>query len=241
MLFRQIVSYALLIGVLSGILITAVQHWRVIPIIQSAERFEQTTGTAHAHDHHAHEPEATVWKPAPGVERTGYTLLSNVLIAAGLALVLLPVLVARWAQRTPSSGICWRGLLWGFAGYVVFYVAPAIGLPPEIPGASAAPLEARQLWWLLSVLCSAAGLAWMAFGTNRWRWAGAGVLLAPHLIGAPKPPAAAFPEQTPEVAAQLAQLAGEFITATALANAALWVALGLGSVWAARRILSARY
>ncbi len=240
MLFRQIVSYALLIGVLSGIVVTAVQMWRVIPIIQSAEQFEHASAAAHSHDHAISGHGQTPWAPAPGLERTGYTLLSNVLIAAGLALVMLPLMVARGATQTAGS-IWRRGLLWGLAGYTVFYLAPASGLPPEIPGAGAAPLEARQIWWLLSVACTASGLAWMVFGRSRWRWSSVALLLVPHLIGAPQPSVAPFSEQAPAVAAQLTQLAEQFITATAMANAALWLVLGLSSVWAVRRMLLSRH
>ena len=250
MLFRRIVLYALLIGGACGLLLTGVQAWQVVPIIKSAERFEHDGDEAslahthvHAsasagHSHEAHEHDANAWKPADGVQRTGFTLLANVLIATGLALVLLPAMVAT-RKNTTSGSVGWRhGLLWGAAGYVVFFLAPSLGLPPEIPGAAAAPLDARQGWWLLTVLCTAAGLAGAAFGRSPWRWFALVLLLVPHLVGAPHLAGEAFSGQSPEAAAELADLAHRFIGATSIANAVLWLALGLASAWTVKRIVA---
>ncbi len=250
MLFRQVVLYALLVGAACGLLLTTVQAWQVVPIIKSAERFEQEAddvaeapahvhaNTAAGHSHEAHEHDADAWKPAEGVQRTGFTLLANVLIATGLALVLLPAMVASRKNGT-AGGSGWRhGLVWGAAGYAVFFLAPTLGLPPEIPGAAAAPLDARQGWWLLTVLCTAAGLAGAAFGKSPWRWMALALLLVPHLVGAPQPAVEPFTGQSPEVAAELADLAHRFIGATSVANAVLWLALGLGSAWAVKRVVA---
>jgi cobalt transporter subunit CbtA len=257
MLFRRIVLSALLVGALSGLLLSAVQRWQIIPIIDSAERFEKVrtpeqTGPAaqagQAHDHAAHESAGHVhpagaWGPAEGAERIGYTVLSNVLTAAGFALLMLAAMStslrrAALAKRTAVTQLDWRcGLLWGLAGYAVFFVAPALGLPPEIPGAAAAPLEARQLWWVLTVVCTAAGLAGAAFGKTHWRWAALGLLAVPHLVGVPHPATSPFADHPPAAAAELVELARQFVWATAFANALLWLALGFASIWAARRWL----
>ncbi|MBT7943391.1 MAG: hypothetical protein HN719_08550, partial [Alphaproteobacteria bacterium] len=52
MIFRRIVFSALLVGGLSGLLLTAVQFWQVIPIIQSAELFEAEPASTHDHATH---------------------------------------------------------------------------------------------------------------------------------------------------------------------------------------------
>jgi len=210
MLFRRIVFYALLVGALSGLVLTAVQFWQVIPIIQSAEVFEAETSSApaaHAHSgqdgHHDHS--AAEWAPQDGAERTAYTFLSNVLTAIGFALVLMVAMLASARlRREAESPYDWRkGLIWGAAGYLVFWLAPALGLPPEIPGASAASLEARQLWWLFTVVSTAAGLAGLAFRKSPWRWIALGLVLVPHLVGAPHLPGGMFANQAPETAAAL--------------------------------------
>jgi len=192
--------------------------------------------SATAHDHAAHEHPAAAWVPEDGFERTGYTLLTNVLTAAGFALVILCAMEIS-LKGNAASKLSWRhGLLWGGAGYAVFFLAPSLGMPPEIPGATAAPLEGRQLWWLFAVVCTATGLAGAAFGKSPWRWAALGLLVIPHLVGAPHPPTAMFAGQSPAATAELVELARRFIGATAIASAVLWLALGLSSVWTVRRM-----
>jgi cobalt transporter subunit CbtA len=241
MLFRRIVFSALVVGALSGFLLTAIQFWQVMPIIMSAEKFEDSAApvapavqAGAAHDHAKGEG----WAPEDGLERTAYTLLANVLTAIGLALILLSAIVTALKAR-PATQLDWRhGLLWGAAGYAVFFVAPSLGLPPEIPGAAAAQLEYRQLWWLFAVTFTAAGLGGAAFGKSSWRWATLLLLVVPHLVGAPHPPTAMFAHQPPEAAAELARLAKQFIGASAVANGMLWLVLGLSSIWAVRRFVS---
>ena len=132
-MFRQIVFAAVLAGLIAGAFVTALQYVGVVPLILAAETYE-TGGT---HEHGAApagaEDEDHAWAPAPGVERGLYTLATNILMAVGFALLL-----AAGFALTGHNG--WRtGLCWGLAGYVAFTLAPAIGLPPEIPGAGAAP------------------------------------------------------------------------------------------------------
>lgn len=248
MLFRQTVFYALLAGILSGLLLTAVQTFQVIPIILAAEQYESVAveDDHHAHDHHAHDHHAhdhhteDAWAPTDGMQRTAFTALANILTALGFALVLM---VAMMAAHSTSWGrnlkFDWRqGLLWGAAGYMVFWLAPAIGLPPEIPLQAAPPLEHRQLWWILTVVCTAGGLAGLAFTPSPWRWMAPALLAVPHIVGAPHTVGAMFPNQPPAVSASLEQLAQQFVGAAAIANGALWLALGLISAWAVQRMIT---
>lgn len=243
MLFRRIVFSALLVGALSGLLLSAVQRWQVIPIINTAERFEQAREAAPTHGEAGHEHAAGAWEPAEGTERISYTVLSNVLTAAGFALVMLAAMAILFrrsaaAERKAATKLDWRyGLLWGLAGYIVFFVAPALGLPPEIPGAETAPLESRQLWWVFTVVCTAAGLVVAAFGKSPWRWVGFALLAVPHLVGAPQLGTSPFAELPAEVAAEMAQLARRFVWATAFANGVFWIVLGSLSGWAAQRFV----
>lgn len=238
MLFRRIVFYALLVGGVSGSLLTVVQFWQVIPIIQSAEHFESKPVVVSGHAHAGHEHPAGAWKPADGIERTAFTLLSNVLMGIGFALlVLAAILISRRLKTTIN--LDWRyGLLWGAVGYSIFFLAPALGVPPEIPGAIAAPLEDRQLWWLLAVVFTSAGFSGVAFGKSPWRWAAICLFIVPYLVGAPSTPTEVLTNQSPAVIAELEVLASQFISATAIANACFWLALGLVSVWAVRQIMT---
>ncbi|GMR08565.1 MAG: CbtA family protein [Gammaproteobacteria bacterium] len=246
MIFRQIVFYALLVGALAGLVSTVVQMWQVVPIILNAEVYERASEPLAAHEHTgqdalaAHEHAVEEWAPDDGIERTAYTLLANVITAMGFALLVMAAMMASLNIGSKSEmRLDWRhGLIWGGAGYVVFFLAPMLGLPPEIPGADAGPLEARQQWWLFTVVFTAVGLAGLAFGKSPWRWAAPVLLVVPYLVGTPQPPGEMFTGQLPAATAGLEKLAQQFLGATAIANAALWLVLGLASAWAVRRIVS---
>ena len=234
--FRRMASAVVVAGALSGVLLSGVQQFQVEKIILKAEEYEKAgesaapaaddhvhepaaQAAAHEHSHanaheHEHAHDANAWEPADGAERTGYTVLANVSMAVGFALLLVAAFALSGRQ------ISWRsGLLWGLAGYGVFFVAPSLGLPPEVPGTLAAPLQARQLWWVMTAAMTAASLGLFVF-TRGWPWKLVGVMLlvVPHFIGAPQP------EVHGSVAPE--ELAQAFIRATATANAVFWLALG---------------
>jgi cobalt transporter subunit CbtA len=119
-----------------------------------------------------------------------------------------------------SGEVDWRrGVYWGMAGFATFMLAPAIGLPPEIPGASAAALQDRQLWWLATVVATGLGLALMLRTRSvEWIAAGAVLIAAPHLIGAPQP--AEHGGLAPE------SLAREFAVAALVSGFLFWLVLG---------------
>lgn len=238
-IFNGIVRTAAAAGIVAGLLLTGVQHLQVIPIIQQAEVFESAQEAApedyaHAHAHadgeqHVHAPAAAPehgraeheeahthggWEPEDGIERTLYTALADVSMGVGYALLLAAVICLR------GGAVTWRsGVLWGAAAYAVFFIAPSLGLPPELPGTAAAPVAARQAWWVCTALSTAVALGLLVFGRNVWLKVGAVALLfVPHLVGAPQPLVHAM--------AAPAELESSFIVATALANAVFWLALG---------------
>lgn len=241
MIFRQIVFYALFVGVISGSFLTVAQLWKVIPIIHIAESYETqgsesliTTAKNVESDSHSHDHSA--WGPSDGVERSAFTLMSNILTAMGFALF---VLVAMIYSSKIKTALKWQhGLLWGIAGYLTFFLAPSIGMPPEIPGSMSASLESRQLWWLFSVICTAVGLAGLAFGKTPWKWLFPALLVLPYLVSVPQAPENSFPGKSPEAILELEQLTNQFFSATAISNATLWITLGIASIWAVRRIVS---
>src|SRR5947199_99021 len=109
-----------------------------------------------------------------------------VIYRIGFALVLIGgVALARLGGYTIDAR---RGLIWGAAGFVVFALAPAIGLPPELPGMEAAALVARQQWWFLTAAATAGGLGLIIFAKPAaLRVVGIVLIVLPHLIGAPAP------------------------------------------------------
>jgi cobalt transporter subunit CbtA len=214
--FRRFIAAAASAGILAGLLLTAVQQIRVTPALLQAEVYEEAAAAAFqsGHAERSMEDGHEARQPANGLERAILSTVSNVILALGFALLL----GAAMSLRGGTLG--WRsGLLWGLAGYAVFFVAPSLGLPPEVPGTETARLTDRQIWWLTTVLFTAAGLSLLVFART-WaiRMLGVGLLGVPHLIGAPQ---AQFHSSTAPV-----ELVDSFIYATVLANFVFWLSLG---------------
>ena len=234
-MFRRIFFTALVAGLLGGVGISVIQEFTTTPIILHAEEFEGG-GEAHKHSEYksgisliapsnAHGPETAdddgASDPGAGLERMIFTTLANVLTAVGYALILTAcyALLGR-----PINGQ--TGLLWGFAGFGIASLAPALGLPPEVPGAMAADLVSRQIWWFLCVAATAAGIWVMVFlsGAN-WMIGGIVAIALPHLIGAPQPESIGG-NVPPELAAH-------FVSASLVTAAIFWCAIGwlTGTFW----------
>ena len=205
--FRKLVFVSLLAGLLAGLLLSIFQHYQTLPLILEAEQFEAPDSEA-IHD----------WHPENGWQRNTFTLLFNGLTGFGFAL-----LVAAAMYWKGNSGYL-RGLGWGIAGYLVFFVAPSLGLPPELPGTDSAELHSRQAWWLFTAAATATGLYGLVFSKNRWlQIASLSLLTVPHLIGAPHPEFihATAPED----------LQHRFVWMSATSNGIFWLALGSLSGW----------
>lgn len=207
-MLRRIVLAAALAGLLAGVLFTAIQQIQVIPILLEAEGYE---AVATGIDTTAQRNE---WQPENGWQRTLSTAITNLVVAIGFALLL----GAAMCLRDGTAG--WRtGLCWGMGGYAVFFVAPSLGLAPELPGTEAAQLTDRQIWWWLTTILSAAGLSLLVLA-RLWvvKILGMALLGVPYFIGPPQP-------QWHSSTAP-AELTHAFIVATAIANAAFWLSLG---------------
>lgn len=211
-MLTRILTTAVIAGILAGVATTALQVVWSVPVIIEAEMYE--FGILN--------PDGSL---APGAmpdyvaahqdlwQRHIKTFLANVLNGVGLGMLMMAVFAFR-----PISG--WRqGLLWGLAGFAVFHVAPSLGLPPKLPGTQTAPLEDRQIWWLATVVASGVGLGLIAF-SKAWalRIAAVGLLVLPHLMGAPQPDDQAF--------ASPVALQREFFAASLGTAAMLWAVLG---------------
>jgi len=201
---------------------TAAHQLVTVPLILQAETTETAT-----HDHlPSWHPKS--WQPAEGLERVFFTLLADTLAGIGYALLL----VAGLAWR--GGPLSWpRGVWWGLAGFTAFSLAPAIGLPPELPGTEAAPLFPRQLWWLATATVTAAGLFCVAYGRRLpWVLAGLTLIALPHLIGAPHPAEIQAATVPPA-------LASAFRLTAMTINLVFWLALGAASGFFLRRFTPA--
>lgn len=227
--FRPILFTAALAGLIVGIVVTLAQQFGTVPLILNAEIYEKAaeqaagpagapaSGAEAAHSHDAAAPHShggDAWEPADGIERNAYTALFNIVEWVGFGLMLTGILVL---LRRP---IDWReGFLWGLAGFVVFSLAPGLGLPPELPGIPTAPLGPRQLWWIATVTSTGLGLWLIAFKRSPLAALGAIALIAaPHLVGAPE--LATLETNVPEA------LSHHFVVAVTLTTLLSWALLG---------------
>ena len=191
---------AVLGAIPASLVLTASQALLTTPLILQAEVYE--TGIHLTADSAEYD-----WM------RLFSTFLANLVLALGFGLMLS----ALYVFRRPT-GLA-QGLSWGLAGLTVFFLAPSLGLPPELPGTEAASLISRQAWWLVTVICTASGLA-LLFLQQRgaWRLAGLMLLVIPHLGGV----------LHPDIAGSLApeSLILQFRLATLACNTLFWLLLG---------------
>ena len=237
-MFRSMVYSALGVALVVGLFLSAVQTLAVSPIIHAAEVFEiaQPEVVTTHNDGHSHSHDENAWGPKDGFERLAFTVLSNVLSAFGFAIILLTGMLL--ARDKAALKISWgRGLGWGFAGYLTFFVAPALGLPPEIPSMETAAIGGRQSWWVLAVASTAAGIASLVFLKGFAKLLAIVFLAAPWLVGAPEPLVHGFLHPDAEAVASLESLQAQFIYATAITNGLFWITLGGLASYAAARFI----
>lgn len=218
-MFSRILVAGLFAGFAAGLIAALLQLVFVQPVLLQAELYESGQLV-----HFGADKATGAAAEAGGIDwqRDGLSVLFATLIYTGYALVLVAAM-ALAADRGVRITVR-QGLVWGIAGFVSVQLAPAVGLPPELPGSAAAEIGPRQFWWFAAVAATAAGLAMLAFGRG---WAMRGVaallILAPHAIGAPHP--ADFVGPVPP------ELAGLFAARALGVGLAAWALLGLFAAW----------
>ena len=181
-MLNRILTTALFAGAAAGLITTLLQLAFVQPVLLHAELYE--SGQL------LHNPGTPVSSVQTHLEidllRDGLSLLFTMLTYTGYAFILIAMMVLAETQGAVINAR--NGLIWGVAGFITFHMAPGFGLAPEVPGVSAASVEARQIWWFATALATAAALWIIAFHRGKLLWLLAvALLLAPHLIGAPAP------------------------------------------------------
>ena len=187
----------------------------VIPVLLEGELYE--TG-ARVHFSTDGSPQSDRGAPSLGGDWTRHsmTVAFNIVTYTGYGLLLAALISFAALKGITTSAR--QGLIWGLCGFIAVQLAPAIGLPPELPGTIAAEVGQRQLWWISTILASATGLGLIAFGRSFLPLAGAILIAIPQLLGAPHLDMF-FGVAPPELAA-------EFATLSLGAAAAGWVMLG---------------
>jgi cobalt transporter subunit CbtA len=192
---RALVLSAAAAGLAGGLIAATYQALVATPLILEAEVFEQAGATVEG---------ATLGRHL-------LTSLATIVLAIGGALVLLGLMVLDGGRITAM-----RALPWGAGAFVAVALAPAVGLPPELPGMSAADLVERQIWWLATVLATAFGL-WTIFrrGGPASIVLGVLVIVLPHVVGAPQP--------VSQESAVPAGLAAHFVATSLAGSLILWI------------------
>ena len=239
-MIQRVLKAGFLAGLVVGLAVAVLQQFTTSQLILKGEVYEKA-----AHDHHAalnssalpivlahdhgtgtaatdpDEEEEEGWQPAEGWQRIAATSIATIATSIGYALILIAAMLLAGVPIMPGTAF-----LWGIAAFAATSLAPALGLSPELPGSAAAPLIARQVWWVATALCTAGGiflLARLRYATAKI--AGIVLILAPHIVGAPQTPN--FKSTAP------AELAAQFAATSLVVSAVLWALLGLavGYAW----------
>ncbi len=185
--FRQILIVALLAGMAAGVFSWGLHMVGSTPLILKAEIFERQADAeapASASENEPSHDHAGAYVPEDGWERNLLTLGADLVTGVGFAMALVAGLFFLGGPVDYR-----RGLLWGLIGFIAFSLAPAIGLPPTLPGTPEGPLLDRQIWWVLTVAATLLGIFMMFKGRKvLYGIAGLGLIALPHIIGAPMPP-----------------------------------------------------
>jgi cobalt transporter subunit CbtA len=217
----RFVLAALVAGLLAGLVLSAIQHFRLTPMILAAESAEKPEsgeacketmpGMTMCHDH----GEAG-WEPAPGLQRLGSTTVASLIAGSGFAAILAGLSLLLNIPITRANG--W---IWGTMGFLTVHVATSAGLPPELPGMPVADLGARQLWWLGTIIATAASIYILTQRKEAWAPFAAVLLAAlPHIIGAP--------EVHDHAASTVSATLASAFAANAIAAAAVfWLVMGV--------------
>ena len=126
---RRLVTATLLAGVFAGLVLFAIQRFTVIPLIETAEKFEPEGRGQHLKD--AHEP--AEWQPEDGWQRISLTAAATVLarklgISASLSFGALPD-----PRYEPGDVVAATREALGIDQDIHIIETLSIGLGPEAP------------------------------------------------------------------------------------------------------------
>lgn len=218
---QKILTSAVFAGVAAGLIAALLQFYFVIPTLLEGELFE---GGARVHFGADGSPQSERGTPGLGGDfgRHLMTVGFNFVTYVGFGFLLLAAMALTemkgFTTITPRTGI-----IWGLGGFVAIQLAPAIGLPPVLPGTIGADVAARQAWWLGTLVSSGLGLWMIAFARGPLALVGVALLAAPQFIGAPRLDTY-WGVAPPELAAQ-------FVSYSLGAAAVGWTCLGFFAAW----------
>ncbi|RME16972.1 MAG: hypothetical protein D6801_04390 [Alphaproteobacteria bacterium] len=181
-MLKHMLSGGIIAGAVAGAIAAALQFLFVIPLILEAELYESGARVHFG----AGSPQSPAGAPPLGDDWARHLMTVGFDVVAYAAFGLILTALMALAARRGVAVTARQGVIWGLAGFCAVQLAPAIGMPPELPGTINAEVVPRQIWWGLTIVSAAAALALFAFGRGVFALvAGAALLLIPQIIGAP--------------------------------------------------------
>ncbi len=217
---QKIFVSALIAGAVAGLLAAVLQFAFVVPLLLEGELYE-TGLRVHFFEGTA---QSEAGSPPLGwdFQRHSLTLAYSMItwIAFGLILMAGMAIAATRGHEINAQS----GAIWGIMAFFAVQLAPAVGLPPELPGTPAPEVGPRQFWWAATIITAIAAFAMLAFRPGVPAILVAAVLLlAPHVYGAPHLDTY-FGVSPPELSAV-------YVTRSLAVVAVVWVSMGAVAGW----------
>jgi cobalt transporter subunit CbtA len=219
-MIQKVFINAVIAGFAAGLIAATLHLFFIQPLLLEAELYESgalihggqnnmnLNPDVHSHEH----------KHLEVLARNSLTVLFLCLIYVSYSLILAACFgISEYCKRPIKKH---TGIIWGICGFAALQLFPAFGLPPEVPGSSSANIEARQLWWVLTAIATAIGLAAVFWNKSiAVKIIGLGIISVPHIIGAPAPKE--FQGVVPP------ELASHFASRSIAAGFIIWTFLGV--------------
>ena len=216
-MFKNIFVSAVVCGAIAGVLATVMQMLLVTPLLMEAELFETGESMHFITDGSPESPikHVDIWEDP---YRHLMTLCFNLVTFTGFGFILVAAMA--FFQKRGFTLSKAEGIVAGVSGFIVFQLAPSVGLPPELPGTIGVTVGLKQTWWIITILSTTVGIL-LLFLDKHKVVSGAGIIFItiPHLIGHPKLETY-FGVAPPELAA-------EFASRALAVSLIAWIILGV--------------
>ena len=216
-MFKNIFVSAVVCGAIAGVLATVMQMLLVTPLLMEAELFETGQSMHFITDGSPESPikHVDIWEDP---YRHLMTLCFNLVTFTGFGFILVAAMA--FFQKRDFTLSKAEGIVAGVSGFIVFQLAPSVGLPPELPGTIGVTVGLKQTWWIITILSTTVGIL-LLFLDKHKVVSGVGIIFItiPHLIGHPKLETY-FGVAPPELAA-------EFASRALAVSLIAWIILGV--------------
>ncbi|MBI37322.1 MAG: hypothetical protein CL568_07045 [Alphaproteobacteria bacterium] len=251
MLLRM-VKAGLLTGFLTAVFYTFIYSVLILPIIQKAEIIEKGHISSELRIKTSDQSDKKRNLVTPSLEKNDekdsstqillndhyqdtlltkrffFTFLANLILAVGFSFLI----IAAFILSNVKVGVG-NGVLWGLGGYLVFTIAPSLGISPELPGTFFGDLGYKQFSWISISILTALGLWFLVFRKSYiLKMIGILIILIPQI---------ALPDVTNHsTSASIPEsLYGEFLINTLVSLFLFWVFLGASSGAILRKLSNA--